>query len=87
MTKNRSYTRTPRATDFKGLPGNPKAAVFGLGVIPYSDDEHCWMLPDGPDQKDRRIWTFDKAMEFAKEMNALLAQGARVAITNLKPEA
>ena len=79
MAKNRSYTRTPRATDFKGLPGNPKAAEFGLGVIPYSEEEHCWMLPDGPEQKDRRIWTLGKAMEFAKAMNNLLAQGARAA--------
>lgn len=71
MAKNNS--RTPRPGDFKSQPDNPKAAVFGLGIISYSEDEHCWMLPDWPDQKDRRIWTLGQAMEFAKAMNCLLA--------------
>mgnify|MGYP003403489251 CR=1 FL=1 len=71
MAKNNS--RTPRPGDFKSQPDNPKYAVFGEGVIPYCDNERCWLLPDGPEQKNRRIRDFSKAMEFAKAMNNLLS--------------
>lgn len=44
----------------------------GLAIIPFCEVEGAWLLPDGPDQKNRYVRHYDIAFEFAVRMNDIL---------------
>lgn len=44
----------------------------GLAVIAYDERANCWLLPDGPNQKNRKISNAQVAMQFAIRLNNIL---------------
>lgn len=44
----------------------------GLAVIGYDEHERCWLLPTGPNQKDRRVYDASLARMYAVRLNDIL---------------
>lgn len=51
----------------------------GLAVIAYDERANCWLLPVGPNQKDRRVYDESLAREFAVRLNDILSHYPQLA--------
>ena len=52
----------------------------GLAVVPFCDQCNAWLLPDGPNQKNRYVTHYDIAYEFATRMNDILSHYPQLAV-------
>lgn len=53
-----------------------KSIKYGLAVIPFDERGNFWLLPDGPNQKNRKLSSAQVATQFAIRLNNILKAAA-----------
>lgn len=74
-TKNNS--KRPKAAEFTLIYETPEKITYGTAVIPFDEHQGCWMLPAGMNQGDRRIWSANKALAYAKVIDSIISEWFR----------
>jgi hypothetical protein len=59
----------------------------GMAIIPFCEVEGAWLLPVGPNQKNRYVRHYDIAFEFAVRMNDILQHYPQLAVRLERREA
>lgn len=52
----------------------------GIAIIPFNEEEGAWLLPEGPNQKNRYVRHYDTAFAFAVRMNDILQHYPHLAV-------
>ena len=59
----------------------------GIAIVPYDKVMRAWVLPDGPQQKNRYVTTYAEAYQYAQKINDILGHYPQLAIRLARKEA
>lgn len=68
-TASRQYSKEEGSNVVEGTPKYGRGLRVGKAVIPWCEMLGCWILPDGPAQKNRMVNSAHKVLKFARHMH------------------